>query len=119
MWVNVFVGPARVGECIGSSADTTLWGSSSGLVQGTVVPALTVMAPGGKAKLSMGTAEGAAGAWAAGVASGRGLAAAALVAVWLAPPQAVRATAASGAITTARRARREKRRDMGFHLSGV
>jgi len=33
--VKVLVGPARVGECIGSSADTTLWGFG---IDGCLVP---------------------------------------------------------------------------------
>jgi len=37
--VKVFLGPARVFDRMGSSDDTTLWGSSSLFVQVTVVPA--------------------------------------------------------------------------------
>ena len=66
--MKVLFGPARVWDRMGSSPDTTLWGSSSRFVQVTVVPALTVMAAGMKEKLSMVTAGVATAAWAVGVA---------------------------------------------------
>src|SRR5438045_940271 len=103
--MKVLFGPARVWDRMGSSDDTTLWGSSSLFVQVTVVPALTWMAAGMNEKLSMVTAEVATAGWAAGVAAGAAsvVVAAAIVAACVAPPQAVNPTAAS-VPTTARAA---------------
>src|SRR5712692_377889 len=99
---------------MGSSDDTTLWGSSSLFVQVTAVPALTLMAAGMNEKLSMVIAEVATAGWAVGAAAGAGasawawaagavcvVAAAALVAACVAPPHAVKPTAANVPIATA------------------
>src|SRR5207237_1461452 len=106
---------------MGSSDDTTLWGSSSLLVQVTVVPAWTLSAGGVNEKLSIVTAEGATAGAAAAVspwAWAPPVAAEAALAAWVGPPQAVRPTAANVAVAIARWARREKGRGIGVHLSG-
>src|SRR5438105_14260953 len=109
--MKVLFGPARVWDRMGSSVDTTLWGSSSLFVQVTVVPALTLMAAGMNEKLSIVTAEVATAAWATGVVAGAVAwawawsAVAPSVVACVGPPHAVRPTAASVRIATARPAR--------------
>src|SRR5437763_4333628 len=129
--MKVLFGPARVWDRMGSSDDTTLWGSSSLFVQVTMVPALTLMAAGMNEKLSMVTAEVATAGWAAAAgasawawAAGAAcvVAAAALVPACVAPPHAVNPTAASVPIATVRPAGRENGKDMSppfWAFSGI
>src|SRR5436190_7056963 len=105
---------------MGSSDDTTLWGSSSLLVQVTLVPALTLIAAGMNEKLSTVTAGVATAASVAGVEAGAAIsrwagwsAPAAAPAAWLGPPQAVRPTAANEPVARPSRARRDKGSGMG------